>query len=388
MPKAQFQLNDLEINEGSLVDKGDNPEAHVALFKMRADEDAVETAKDADQPDSKPGFFARIKAWVTKGGPEPRMTGDIVDSDEFEFGMMKLRLAFQDSISSILENAPATQVGAMLQDTVGQFSTRANSLAFDIGKVDKPASQELSGIVSRLVASVATEPTVGKVAEPNPISAMKRADFAKALDDLANFEIPKAQPPQEATVSTKNQNALSFDDVLKNLPEDQQATINAHLDTLKAADTTEADAAAKADEAAKAAPVNAEIATLRAQVAKLEDDKITDQMIAKAKDINLAGSDVSELAGILKGAFGRSTAEGEAIEKTFRAAAAQVSKADVLMKSIGSTGGAAPEAGSAEGKLEVAAKEIQKANPKLSNAEAYDQAMDQNPEIAAEAVGH
>jgi hypothetical protein len=57
---ARFQLSDLSIDEGSLVDAGDNPEAHIKLFKMKSGDSEEEPTEKAtwttayvnDLPDS------------------------------------------------------------------------------------------------------------------------------------------------------------------------------------------------------------------------------------------------------------------------------------------------------------------------------------------------
>jgi len=61
MSDAQFELVDLTINEGSLVSAGDNPEAHVKLFKNH-DEGDVNDVPSATEKDK--GILQKIWEWM------------------------------------------------------------------------------------------------------------------------------------------------------------------------------------------------------------------------------------------------------------------------------------------------------------------------------------
>lgn len=113
-----------------------------------------------------------------------------------------------------------------------------------------------------------------------------------------------------------------------------------------------------------------------ARLTKMEDEKATETAVAKAKAMlgDLPGDAVA-LGGVLKKLSPEETA---VIDKAFTGARTVFADAKML-ESIGNrVRGGAPSAGA---KLESAAEELRKINPKMTKAQAISKALDINPAL-------
>lgn len=138
------------------------------------------------------------------------------------------------------------------------------------------------------------------------------------------------------------------------------------------------------------APARAQFVQTRELLAKAQADlqaaqslRETETAINKARGYGYG--DPNAVGPImLRVAKGKATAEDvAAIEQLLTGAGALVGKSKVF----GMIGSASPAAGSPEDAIVAKAAEIRKANPKLTDAQAYVQAMEQNPDLYAQAVG-
>lgn len=396
--RPMFQLEDLTIEEGSLVDKGDNPEAHVMLFK-RAEGKKEETVSD----EKKKTFFEKLKAWV--GKTEPRTTSEILAEDNFREEFFKARMAFMDSVHSILDGADRDQMGPLLQQSVQEFSSIARELTAQMTKAAPDAAKDLSSILDRMVAAV----SIQGVNDPNEVS--KRAEFAGALEDLERFEVPSdVGKAEETKMPEPTSHTKSFEELLKGIEDEdtRKAFAAAHTAELEKAKASkpkppfmdDEDKEEEKDGKKKSAPsdlpesvqkameaMQKQNADLAAKVAKLEDEKAEASFVAKARE--MAGDvaiDVNELGSILKTAHESDPATAEKLEGMVKGLIAQAAKGQALTDSIGSAGGGRGAPTGPEAELEKKAEEIRKADPTLSESAAYVKAMDLNPELAAAAI--
>lgn len=353
MSKPRFKLEDLSIDEGSLVGEGDNPEAHIRLFKLRADEATVSTDKEY----------------------EPRTMGAILAEREFSDRFWTLRCAYTDSIGSILAASEHDKMGALLTKTTAEFSAAVGDLIASIAKLSPMTAARARAAVESLKVACAAEP------------AAVSGEIHKAAASLDAFAPTK---PQEDNVS-KNATttaptalvAKTAEEILAALPEEQRAVIAAQLDAAKvAADKALADAEKVAAEkaAAEQTSMAKRLADTEAALAKMKDDALTQTYLAKAKEIG--AGDVNEIAMLLKGAFGRDPKEGEILERNLRAMAAQARKG-ALFAVAGSDSTAGAD--SPEARLEVEAKKIA-AEKGVTFHVAYKMAMDANDSLARAAV--
>jgi len=410
--QAFFELTGLSIEEGSFVDKGDNPEAHIVLtkaYRELSDEQraklAPATRKYLESEPAKKTWLERAKAYFTKSSHygEPKTTAQILAEDEFRSKFMNLRFAFTDSVHSIL-NMPTAQddeinaMSVMMNQTVQEFADKASELTGELTKRDASAAGELAGILDELARSVS------KGGDAN------RGPFAQAMKDLEVFEFPAmTAPTTEDNVPAEKKTPTLDELVAKHGSEDDQKTLSAAIEAHAKAAAEKAVAEAlkaktmhmdeeekeKEDEKKKAMAdalpaelrksfdaMTALMAKQGEQIEKLQEQQTEALYLEKAKDIAKdAGLDLNETANSLRKAYEVSDAIGASIEKQLRALAEQVK----LTKQIGAPGAFPVEKNTGEEKLEQLAKEIQKAEGGTYE-EAYAKAMDRDPDAAREAV--
>lgn len=433
---AAFSLHDLSINEGSFVDDGDNPEAHIKLWKNRSAEDptmptaaawspefikslpdsaflavnakgvrmfAVRDAAGAvDLPQlraalkSIPDVDEAVRDTVTaaaKGALEqaskdygyygsPRTTATIIAEREFRSKFCDLKYAFNDSVSSILYATETLltsgQLGKMLSQSTAEFEAMVGELVDGIAKASPALALEVIALVEATKAACDVAP------------AELASAFTKALTDLdkvaspANQESPMPTPATSPAANATNASPTtekSLEQILAGLPAAEREKISA---TLAAADKAKTDAEKVAADAARSdadkakAEVEKRLATTEAELAKMKDEALTAKFTEKARTI---AGDVTEVATLLKGAYGRSDTEGAALEKTLRAMTAQARIGmKPMLKAVGSEGAGADDNGDPEAVLDAATTALMKADPKLTYADAYVQAMKAKPE--------
>lgn len=394
MTEPKYELTSLEINEGSLVDKGDNPEAHVRMFKR--DETEAETA----EPEQRGGVLRKVWEWFGAGPvkPEPestepvakdypRTTGEILRARKFEEDFAVLRGALMESIECILEEAPAEEVSDLLAKAVAEFAAEADGLTQAVAK-SAETPDELRSIIDRMRESVSK----GE-------NGADRAGFAEAVSDLERYAFDIRTVKQEEPV---NQTTKTVGEILAGLPAEDVIAFATELgkkaeegeqktqdeeeemkeDAKKAADQSEAIEKRMVELEKRAAEAEARVAAM------VEKERAA-EFIVKAKKIVPGGVDHAELGAVLKSAHDYSAEHGEALERVLTALGAQVSKS-ALFSVVGSSAPVGKGA-NAHDQLEARANEIQKSaaasGKPVSFAEAYDRAMSENPSLALEAVG-
>jgi len=405
--QAFFALTGLSIEEGSFVDKGDNPEAHILLVKAYKDLDEGDRAKLTpatreflENAPARKTWLDRAKGFfglVQKEDMGPKTTAQILAEDEFRRKFFDLRMAFTESVGSILQMPVAmseerSAMAEMMNQTVAEFAEKAGELTGELGKRDPSAAGELAGILDALARSVS------KGGDAN------RGPFAQAMEDLEHFEFPaKTAPATEDNVPAEKTNPTLSDLVAKIGSEDDQKAMNDAIDAKVKAAVDEALKAAEGaeptgdDPAKKAAELGAQLppefqaqfsellTTVKSQTEKLsslEEAQTAQTYLTKAQSIAAdAGLDLAETADSLRKAYEVSTEYGAQLEKQLRALAEQVK----LTKTLGNAGAFPVEKNTGEEKLEKLARDIAKRDG-VSFEEAYDKAMDEDPEAAREAV--
>jgi len=351
MNEATSILEDLTIEEGSLVDKGDNPEAHIQLFKMKEEEKKEEPQEM--------GFFAKLRQWVglEKGEylEEARTMDEILTERDYLKEFHKLRDAFSESVGSILDHSHGEEMAQKLQETVEQFTNSARDLAGQMTKGNQEAEKRLFGILSDLQNSVDGD------------DAISRKGFAKAAIELGSFQIDEqeADLPMEGKETEKMENQESPAVVLPTEDQPQEAAktadIQKQMDAMKG-----------------------ELEAARQTITKMEEERSAAQYLAKARDLKTPGVDVNDLAVILQKADSQDPEFGSKVLEVIKGLTTQIQTSEnLLFKSMGSVGTSDPNSPAA--RLESIAKEIQTAE-KMSFAKAYDEAMSRNPQLASDAI--
>lgn len=385
MTEPRFRLHDLSIDEGSLVDSGDNPEAHIKLFKLK--DTACMTKPDVDPNASSSKPSSAPAARPSKRDAEPRKdsheypqgmvrtTAEILAEREFHSAFCDLRWAYQDSVGSILAMVEPAKMGALLTRTTDEFTAVVGELIASVGKMAPAAKQAVTDALEKLKAACAVEPAEAR-------GEITRA--VAALDGLAPKKTTEDHVSQKS--STTAPAAKTVDEILAALPEADRAAVKESLD---AAAKATADAEAVKVEATKQATAKADaekadlakrVSDAEATIAKMKDEKLTAEFTAKAREIG--AGDVADVAMLLKSAHARDPKEGEVLERILRAQAAQVRKG-ALLTVVGSDAGGGAD--SPEARLEVEAKKIAEAE-KCSYHVAYGKALDRNAELARAAI--
>ena len=126
--RATHVLEDLEINEASLVDKGDNPEAHVVLAKNKADGEELS--------DEEKSLFKRFLNWFKKEAeaeneslsePTEVVEEDTNQSPQGENTENSMK-TFDDVLESLPEEERALITAKMAASATDDVSKRFESL--------------------------------------------------------------------------------------------------------------------------------------------------------------------------------------------------------------------------------------------------------------------
>jgi len=357
--KPTHQLTDLVVNEGSLVDKGDNPEAHIRLAKAG-------------------GPFAKLWRWVhaairkdEPAPPAPKTTAEVMAADQFAQEFARLKCALIDSIYSILDVAPSAEMVALLQRSVDEFAAKANAT---MGTMP----QELESVVGEL-----------KSACGDLESVEKRFAFVTAVQKLDVLDPSGFRPVVPAIKADEAAKMKTIDEVLSALSPEDKAVIEAALQAKQEKPAEEKPAEKPAEvEMAKAAPVDVEKADLAKrledatiELAKLKDEKVTAEFVKRAAEIGVPGQDAAHLGGLLKRAYAADKQLGDDVEAALKSAATHAAAVTApLFAKVGTTGGDAAGA-SASIKIAHLADELRKQNPKLSKHQAEAKVLEQNPAL-------
>ena len=326
----ESELTDLTIKEGSLVVEGDNPEANVVMFKTKKEEEPKQNVH-ADVDPEKVGFLQRVKDWVSAkvGKAEfemqmPMTTAEIMRAEYLQKELDKCRMYLQDSVSRILNYTTGDEQAKLLQKTVQEFNEKTQLLLSEMAESNKAAAEDFSDILDLMNDSVFK----GDVQSGREL-------FAQSVEKLMAFEVPPETHHTEKSEDQVSKEApanKSLEDVLKALPEEDRALVEAELKA-KQAPKEEPPAITKGmtDEQAEA------FKALQAEVAKLKDQDLAAKYANKAREICKAdiGMSLEDTAEALRKAYEVSPESGAAVEQALRAAAAQATKGAALMQSFG-----------------------------------------------------
>lgn len=368
--KPTHQLTDLVLQEGSLVDKGDNPEAHIRLFKAG-------------------GPFAKLWRWVHAAikksdapAPAPKTTAEVMAADQFSQDFARLKCAFIDSIYSILDVAPSSNMVALLQRSVDEFAAKAQSTLGHMPSDVSAAIAELKGAcgdmesVEKRFAFVTAVQKID-VLEPTgpaPAQPAAKADEVtkmKTLDEVMAALSPEDKAVVEAALQAKQEKpaaeAKPMEDAKPVEPKAAEAKFE-EKEVAKAADVEKADLAKRLEEATT-------------ELAKLKDEKTTAEFVKRATEIGLPGQDAAHVGGLLKRAYAASKQLGDDVDAALKSAATHAAVVTApLFAKVGTPGGDSAGA-TASSKIASLADELRKQNPKLSKHQAEAKVLEQNPSL-------
>lgn len=343
------KLKHLKITSVDLCPQGANPDAYIQL------------CKSMDPPDSPPGegFFNRFLSAIGKlmGKTQEEIEGVAKDASLFSATAASVRnrrvcdeiwdymYAIRESLDSILTDPDISseERQAMMSQSVTQFT----------------------GAIMAAIPTWAGGNPVGKSSKPPTVSATKSEngevldmEFEKSKmspEDLAALEVLEKKYGAAATSPAPPPAAPA-------LPDTAPETVN----------TTKSDAPPQD---------NAELKKALDQLDALNKRLRTGEMEKFAEKYAPLGENPAELAKTLMAMQDAGQETYDAFVKRLDDSLALVEKTG-LFKEIGSSqsGGAV----SALSKIESAVKELQKANPALSHAEAFVKVCEDNPTLARE----
>lgn len=237
----------------------------------------------------------------------------------------------------------AARVAGAILTAINELSPQIVEKALAEGFSANPEAADMAEeIIMETIMDISTLSKALEDAEAKMETLEKRATEAEAALSLANDNIAKA-----AAAATAKPEEPSEEEVLKSLPE----AIRKRLEK------------AKEDEAT---------------IAKMAEEAEEKAAIAKARDLKVAEP---EKVGpmLLRIAKGKTTEDDAKVIEKLLKQAATISSLSPLFKSIGS---AAAVEGDPEEILKAKALEIQKGSEgKMTFAQAYDEALKQNPSI-------
>lgn len=316
------RLTDMEIHEISLVDEPANEDARVVIVKAKG---GFKPCDDCEDPE---GCMKKGSCAMDKGyGP-----------------------------SAAKKSVPLAKIAgavlAAIEELAPQIVEKAMAEGFS---ADPDAAAAATAILQETVMDMEAVTKALEEAEAKLDTLEKRATEAEAAS-LAKDDVIKAKDAELAELVAKSgakaDEGNADEEVMKSLPE----SIRKRLE--------EADA-------------------LRVEVQKAKDKAELDEQVAKAKELGAADADAVG-ALLLRVMKGQTTADDAKVMEDLLKAAKAVDDKSPLFKSIGTS--AAAE-GEPEAMLKAKADEIvAKAGGKMTFAQAYDQALVENPNLYNEYV--
>lgn len=265
-----------------------------------------------------------------------------------------------DAISRTLRDEDAEDKGALIRTSLSQFVSFVEGAlptwlqGQTVEKGDAPIAklEAARAALDTLLGSIRETPDNGTTTTTPPEATMP--------DVKKNDDPKKATEPGAAPAGS--QDGANLDEVLKGLTPEARAAV---LELKKAAE----DAAKRAQEAEKLAKAERDAREL-AEIRKMVEQELD----------ALPGTKPEEFAPVIKAAREKLTAEEyKAIEDALKAANVALRKSELFVVR-GSDG----QAGDAMSKLVAKAEELQKADPKLTRAQAIDKASQMYPDLVAE----
>lgn len=282
-------------------------------------------------------------------------------SDEEEGGDFNV----EGAISETLKQFVSAMDGELAGIFAGQITKRLDQ-GDDEGA---PSDDEIEEVLKDLftqptgTAPGATRKEGDSGMDLTKLSKKDRAEVEAALTKAGTVEDLNTQlatANAEVTKLKEKDGGEADPDPLESLPEDVRKVVDPLLKSAQ-------------EEASKATTENAD---LRKRLDKIEQDSAREAFakgIGDLKGLPQKRDEIVELLWTMPDAEARST-----MQKNLEAAAAAARRGN-LFGEIGS--GMGGDTGSAYAKIEAAATEIRKSNPKITEAQARAQAMNDNPEL-------
>lgn len=319
------KLRSVKLDEISFVGKGDNPEAHVLLLKIKPDTESsiLKAGKDSPSDEVLKVWIESNSSYFVKDDGEAVTFAEIAQDRELRDKIWSMCYMLEESLGSIVRDDSCTDKASKIQSSIDEFKAAVTAIT----KGDNEMTPEEIAALKK-----AKDEADAKVAE-----LTKECETLKACaeDDKKKMEaLEAAKLKKEAE-----------EDIYKGLPE-------AIVKKLKD------------DEA---------------RITKMEDEASTREYVAKAAEVTLIGK-ADEVGDLLKSIAKHSTDLAGKVLTLFKTASARISEGD-LLKEAGKTNHDNTDGSSAYDKIVAKAAELRKAHPELTEAKAFTKVYDEDVEL-------
>jgi ribosomal protein L32 len=364
MTTKRTRLENLGVGKIDLVGAGDNPRAHVALYKAAPMVKCPECGKQMPKGGKCPecGYMAKA-APTRKADGQPPTCGELLDAREASDELQKLHYAFTESMYGILYGGGADKV-ALLKANVEVFGERLKEIVGEVEGVEAMKS----------IAVDTAEEFVERAGAMSVNAITKAREIMKDLK-LDVTAIPEAQRPAVVALQKSATDAAAA----LTAAQTEVETLKAENATLKAAAPKPADV----DDLAGLTPVAkerilAERALFKAttdEVAKLRDEREQDKRVAKVREdhADILGTSHEAFGGLLyRIEKGKATpADAVEVERLVKSLVEQARSGNVV-ETVGSESSDSAGAGDPFVVLDKRAKEM----VAKKEATSYDKACD------------
>jgi len=324
------RLRSVKLDEISFVGKGDNPEAHVLLLKVKKDptESSISACPKIYKDDN--GKIELLSKWFENSKvfkeDEAITFNELIQDRNFRDQMWNLVWILEESLGSIIRDSSIADKTAMIQQNIDQFKTAVTDIVKGDLNMDAKLKKELEDKIAALEKEKAD-------------LVQEKVDFEKAADAKAK-ELEMKLEKAKAEGMKKEEG----EDIYKGLPE----------------------------------AVVKEIESNRARIAKMEDDNLTREYVSKAAEVTLVGK-ADELGDMLKAVAKTDSTMADKILTVFKTAHARIKEGNLLGevgKEDSSNAGA-----TAYDKIVAKAVELRKVTPALTEAQAFTKVYDSDSDL-------
>lgn len=327
------KLKDLIINRVDLVERGDNPEASIALFKRKQEPASPGTNNDG-------------------GDAKPRHGEIVISHPEF-------------ADKGALEKF-AGLVRGLLQKEGVNTDMPFNMEKFTKGLTDDTLKQRLEGLekeqVDALTAAVealAEEDRTPQAVKYELDLLEKEAELQATKDALEQAAKPKKQEDEEEDEEDEEYANTAKgipEEIMKTLPEDVRKVLEENQTKTK-----------EALDLAK----------------RLQTEKLEAEYVGKARNFSCVVAEPEKVGKVLKKIADFSKEDYDVIEAVLKAANERINRNDLLLKEIGANSDAGG-AGDAWGRIVQAGKEIVAKNADMTLEQAIDKVIHDEPTLYEE----
>jgi hypothetical protein len=337
------RLRNVKLNEISFVGKGDNPEAHVLLLKIKADPKGASIValgkeyKGGKQDDVLKKWLTDNATLVSKDDGDAVTFADIQADKDLRDKVWQMCYTLEDSLSSIVHDDTVTDKTAMISQSIDQF--KAAITAITKGEEDMPLVKMTKERDEALEKNVTLTKTVTDLTtEVETLKAMSAED-KKKMKDMEDAKDGGADDTEEGPDGKK----IKKSDIMKSLPESIQKEMKEN----------------------------------REAIAKMQDNERTREYVGKAASCLLVGP-ADSVGDLLKTIAKHDPATADKVLELFKTANERIKEGDLLKetgKDAGDTGATAHD------KIMAKAQVLKKTRPELSIEKAYTEVFDTDTDL-------